>query len=87
MPSSVISHSKVRLHLMSSYVYHRRMKTKHVIKHYGTKAAVAAALGVSRQAVSQWAEIVPYESATILARIAGLPLVDLDYPRLRGTQR
>ena len=63
------------------------MKTKRAIDHYGSKTALAAALGISRQAVGQWTEIVPYESATILARLTGLPLGDFDYPRLKRAIR
>lgn len=35
------------------------MKTAEVIKHFGSVAALAAALGVRRQAIYQWGETVP----------------------------
>lgn len=43
------------------------MKTKHVLQHFGTATKVAAALGISRQAVSQWGEIVPLEAALAIS--------------------
>lgn len=39
------------------------MKKKDVVKHFGDQAAVAEALGVSKQAVSAWKDIVPEAAA------------------------
>lgn len=39
------------------------MKKKTVIEYYGTGTAVAKALGITRQAVSDWGEDVPESSA------------------------
>ena len=38
----------------------RQMKKDKVIKHYGSAANAARALGISRQAIEQWPETVPY---------------------------
>lgn len=35
------------------------MRTLEVVKHYGTKAAIARALGITRQSLSQWGEFPP----------------------------
>lgn len=35
------------------------MTTEEVIKHYGTKAAVARALGIEKSAVTQWSACPP----------------------------
>ena len=35
------------------------MKTQDVVNHFGSVAALAAALGVRRQAIYQWGEQVP----------------------------
>jgi hypothetical protein len=35
------------------------MKTEDVVKYFGTKVAVAKALGIKKQAISQWGELVP----------------------------
>ena len=51
------------------------MKTAHAIKHYGTPSKVAAALGISRQAVSQWGEIVPLEAALAISVVTKGELV------------
>lgn len=42
------------------------MKTKHAIDHWGNRKRVAEALGLSRQAVYAWGEIVPLEAALAL---------------------
>jgi transcriptional repressor of cell division inhibition gene dicB len=39
------------------------MLTKDAIDHYGSRAAIAAALNISRAAVGKWAEVVPEGSA------------------------
>ncbi|HEY6612723.1 MAG TPA: Cro/CI family transcriptional regulator [Pseudomonas sp.] len=36
-----------------------KMKMKEVVAHYGSKAAVAKRLGISRVSVTQWGEEVP----------------------------
>ena len=48
-----------------------------LIKQLGSKSALAAAAGVSKQAVSQWAEQVPLESAIRLAQTGRWSLHDL----------
>lgn len=45
------------------------MFTSDVIAHFKTPAAVAEALGISRQAVCQWRELVPPLSASRLERV------------------
>lgn len=35
------------------------MRTKDAIEHFGTAAALARALGISRQSVHDWGDIVP----------------------------
>jgi DNA-binding transcriptional regulator YdaS (Cro superfamily) len=35
------------------------MRTTEVVKHFGTKAAIARALGITRQSLSQWSEFPP----------------------------
>ena len=45
------------------------MKTKDAIEHFGSEAAVARALEISRQAVDQWGELVPILTAIEIQRI------------------
>lgn len=53
------------------------MRKQTVIEHFGTAAAVAEALGISRQAVSEWGEVVPKGAAYQLQVItAGRLAVD-----------
>ncbi|MDO1509499.1 MULTISPECIES: Cro/CI family transcriptional regulator [Neisseria] len=47
------------------------MLTKDVIDFYGTKIAVARALGISPSAVTQWKEIVPEKQAYRIQRMTG----------------
>lgn len=42
------------------------MRKSAVLKHFGTQAAVAEILGISRAAVNKWGKTVPLESATAL---------------------
>lgn len=42
------------------------MRKSSALAHFGTQAAVADALDISRAAVSKWGEVVPFESATAL---------------------
>ena len=44
-----------------------------VLLHFGSRAAVARALGISRPAVAQWDRIPPARAAT-LARLTGIPV-------------
>ena len=46
------------------------MKTQDAIDHFGSKAAVAAAAGLSRSAVSQWGASVPLGTAVLLEKIS-----------------
>lgn len=39
------------------------MRTQDVVKHFGSQAAVARSIGITAAAVSQWGELVPFESA------------------------
>lgn len=39
------------------------MKTDTAIEHFGNRAAIAKALGISRAAVSKWGDVVPEGSA------------------------
>ncbi|ELZ3149409.1 hypothetical protein T6K99_004244, partial [Cronobacter sakazakii] len=39
------------------------MYTKSVISHFGSKAAIARALGISQVAVTRWGETVPEKRA------------------------
>ena len=45
------------------------MNTKDAIKAFKTKVGVANAIGITKQAVSQWGETVPEASALKLLRI------------------
>lgn len=47
------------------------MRTKDVIDFYGTKIAVARALGISPSAVTQWTEIVPEKQAYKIQILTG----------------
>lgn len=47
------------------------MLTKDVIDFYGTKIAVARALGISPSAVTQWQEIVPEKQAYRIQILTG----------------
>lgn len=42
------------------------MRKSTALDHFGTQAAVAEALGISRAAVNKWGDVVPLESATAL---------------------
>jgi len=55
------------------------MKKKPVIEYYGTQAAAARALGLTRAAVSAWGMIVPYWTAVELSRLTGIPFDADDY--------
>lgn len=55
------------------------MKTSEAIQHFGSKKQVAAALKISKQAVSQWGELVPEDTAYKLQVItAGRLQVDVE---------
>ncbi|KPN72657.1 Cro/CI family transcriptional regulator [Neisseria sp. 83E34] len=47
------------------------MLTKDVIAFYGTKIAVARALGISPSAVTQWQEVVPEKQAYRIQILTG----------------
>jgi DNA-binding transcriptional regulator YdaS (Cro superfamily) len=56
------------------------MKTEDVIKLYGSQAAAARALGITRSAVSQWGDVVPLATAARLEKItAGKLVLDLRF--------
>lgn len=53
------------------------MLKKHALAHFGTKSAIAEALGISRTAVFKWGEVIPVESAkAIEIRTNGAVRVD-----------
>jgi DNA-binding transcriptional regulator YdaS (Cro superfamily) len=55
------------------------MKTADAIQHFGTGAALAGALGISRAAVSQWGELVPLATAARLEKLTdGRLVLDID---------
>lgn len=45
------------------------MKTKDVVEHFGSEAEVARTLEISRQAVDQWGDLVPFRAAIEIQRI------------------
>lgn len=47
------------------------MFTDEAVRHFGTKTQVAKALGLGKQAVSEWGEIVPKGRAYELQAITG----------------
>lgn len=47
------------------------MKTSTAIKYLGSKYAIARHFGISRQAVSQWGAVVPFEHAETLEEDSG----------------
>lgn len=47
-----------------------------VLAHYGSRAKIAAALGISRPAVAQWRRIPP-RRAYALSRLTGIPIETL----------
>lgn len=51
------------------------MKKQDAISHFGSKAAVARAAGISKQAVSQWGDFVPPAIAEAFAEISAGELV------------
>lgn len=64
------------------------MKTQDAVTHFGSKTAVAAALGVSRAAITQWGDQIPLSSALLLERVTGgkLRLNPADYRRVPHQQ-
>ena len=62
----------------------RNMKTSQALKHYGSKAAIASALGITRQAVHQWPATVPFGYAYVIDALTHgqVPLGLHHYPRL-----
>ncbi|ELY4139156.1 Cro/Cl family transcriptional regulator, partial [Cronobacter sakazakii] len=56
------------------------MYTKSVISHFGSKAAIARALGISQVAVTRWGETVPEKRAARLDHITnGVLKYDPDF--------
>ncbi len=55
------------------------MRKADAIAHFGSVAQVAAALGISTQAVSQWGELIPPLRAIVLQRVTRGALKP-DYP-------
>lgn len=57
------------------------MKTQDAIKHFGSAAKLAKALGIWKTAVSQWGETVPPRRAYEIERLTGGELkADVDLP-------
>lgn len=47
------------------------MLTKDVLKHYGSRARLAAAIGYTRQAIYRWGKLVPEAAAYRIAAATG----------------
>ena len=47
------------------------MKTESAVKHFGSKAALADALGIKRSAVSQWGDTIPQGRAYQIEVLTG----------------
>lgn len=62
-----------------------RVTVKRLIKHFGSKSALARAAGVTKQAVGQWGNRIPEASAKRLARSSDCPwtLQELPVKKLR----
>jgi hypothetical protein len=60
------------------------MLKSRAVEHYGSQAAVAEALGLSRAAINKWNDVIPLESARALEiRSGGALTVDESlYPAL-----
>lgn len=55
------------------------MLTKDAINHFGSAAELAAAIGISRAAVSQWGERIPLATAARLEKVTdGALSLDID---------
>jgi DNA-binding transcriptional regulator YdaS (Cro superfamily) len=55
------------------------MKTADAVTYFGSGAALAAAVGISRAAVSQWGELVPLATAARLEKLTdGRLTLDID---------
>lgn len=52
------------------------MLSKTVFKHFGSPLHAARALGITKSAVYQWGEVVPYASAKRLTEIAPVLTID-----------
>jgi transcriptional repressor of cell division inhibition gene dicB len=70
------------------------MRKADVIAHFGTQVAVARAIGLTKSAINQWPERVPFESALrVQAATGGLLSVDMalyelpELPRPRTVRR
>lgn len=65
------------------------MKTDDAVSYYGSRAALAAALSMSKSAVSQWGDVVPIGTAALIASMThgAVPLGLDDYPRWGKRQK
>jgi transcriptional repressor of cell division inhibition gene dicB len=64
------------------------MRKADALAHFGSKAAIANALGITRPAVGQWGEVIPYFSALRLEELSEGELhVDADAYDERGRPR
>jgi hypothetical protein len=50
--------------------YDRRMKTEDAVKYFGTQTRIAELIGITRQAVSAWPEVVPQQWQYHLERLS-----------------
>lgn len=61
------------------------MKTIDAIRYFGTASALAASVGISKSAVSQWGDLVPLATAARIEKITNGKLrFDLSQYPLRG---
>jgi DNA-binding transcriptional regulator YdaS (Cro superfamily) len=55
------------------------MKTQDAIEHFGSAAALARAVNITRSAISQWGELVPIGTAARLEKLTeGALVLDLE---------
>ena len=61
------------------------MLTSTAVKHFGTQAGVAKAIGISRASVNNWPKVVPYDKARALEIVTygALKVDESLYPVLR----
>ena len=65
--------------LYVKYAYNLRMKTQHAIEHFGSAAALARAVNITRSAISQWGDLVPLGTAARLEKLTnGALVLDLE---------
>jgi hypothetical protein len=60
------------------------MKKTDAIKHFGKAASLARALGVERQAISNWRDVVPFHRQQQLESITGGALKAMTWQEFNG---